>query len=670
MSRGSRAGEPVREAAGPAPPGQGGRSPRWVVWALLAITLVGLGLRLWIAGARPDNTRHFDERFSLRNVEVFVLEGSLEAKNAYYPNLSWLPQAVVLRASEGLHRATGIEALSVFSERSSDGWSKTAYYLARGVSVLWGVLGILTVFVLGRRLFGPRVGLAAAALIAALPPHIVASGLIKPDILVSLMVTVTFLWGLDAAARPTLGRFLLAGVGVGLAVSAKYTGVGAAFPVVVAALWGGWRPARLLLRRTGLLAAAGTSAVAVFFLLNPHAAVVFEYLPRLWGIMESKGEAGGGSHLDVLVQEAMYPVRHHGLLLAALAAGGGVAVAARLLRRGDGARRREAAMLLAYALGYPLLYAASTRLFKGQNILPVASFTALLAGWALIALWDRAARLWPALRRGWVAGLLALAAAAVLFARPARIVYETAVPSTYDRASRYLTALLGPPEAVRVYYEKRDRALAPNRAGHRLTSLAVDRLTKVPADDLRRADGAVFFADRLQEDGADFYVRRVAERAGRARRFEAQPFEAWGPELVVVLHGWETAGPEALALSADGSGGAGAGIGRPLGEGEVVSFAIRVRRNRRGPRPKHLWVSGVEAPLIMTRLTGGVGHYQTAKLMAPATAGGLELRLDGGVDLGSGVEVDLYRWSQDGAGGRSAAQETEPRAVSPGGDEG
>lgn len=690
--------------------------PAWEKPALLAVVLVGLLLRLWIAGARPDNTRHFDERFSLRNVESLLAEGSLEPANAYYPNLSWLPQALAMGATEGLARATGSEALSIYSDDTTDGWSPTAYRVARGVSVLWGVLGIFAAYLLGRRLFGPRAGLGAALLVALLPPHIVSSGLFKPDVLVALMVSLTVLWSVragdalraagrgeaaGAALRPrdrrallqaaaargsdfgdgrraidappaasprpagigsAVGWFLVAGVGVGMAVAAKYTGVGAAFPVAVAALWGGWRSPR----RWALLLGAGAMSLAVFFLLNPRAAVVFEYLPRLWGIMESKGEAAGGSHLAVVWQELLYVVRHHGLWVSALAFAGVGGLLADLVRPAApdaGERRRRAAILLSYVLGYPALYAASTALFKGQNLLPLLPLAAILAAWAGFGLWDRAAARWPALRRAWVAVPVAALLVAALLVAPWRTVYRTATPSTYQLAGRYLASHLDAPQARRFYFEKRDEGLGPLREGHRLPGLPVDGLTEVPAAELDRADAVVFFADRLDSEGAGPYLRRIAGRGGDARRFEPRLPATWGPALVVVIQGWGPAEPaHRLALEATAAAPrvgvpdaraflglpAAAHLERPLVAGEPVSFTLRVPRTHRGPRPRALWLSAagrfLRAPLILTRLADGTGHYQTAKLALPPGTDALTLALDDGVDATAGVEVELWRW--------------------------
>src|SRR5260370_1242104 len=99
---------------------------------------------------------------------------------------------------------------------------------------------------------GPRwIGLALTAVLLAtyavrpaVPRHLTSSTECKTDMLVILLTLVTFHWTLSAAARPTLGRFLRTGLGVGLAVSTKYTGIASAIPITAAVLKNGWRDRR------------------------------------------------------------------------------------------------------------------------------------------------------------------------------------------------------------------------------------------------------------------------------------------------------------------------------------------------------------------------------------------------------------------------------------------
>ena len=74
------------------------------------------------------------------------------------------------------------------------------------------------------------------------PVHIRATTIYKPDAILVLFVLLTFLWCLEAAEKGTLGSYLLAGMGVGLASASKQTGAFASIPLVTATILG-WRQA-------------------------------------------------------------------------------------------------------------------------------------------------------------------------------------------------------------------------------------------------------------------------------------------------------------------------------------------------------------------------------------------------------------------------------------------
>src|SRR5436309_12252012 len=188
---------------------------RWIGIALLALLLVSFGLRAWDAAQGLNAHRYFDERFPLKNVSAILLHGEIRPRNAFYTSLSYLPQTAALAASQWLFEVTRYEPFAIYSA-SSDGYSPTAYLICRLINVLYGTLSLWVLFLIGRRIYSPAVGLLAAAILAAFGRHVLSSTEFKPDILVILLVTLTFYWTLAAAFRPALRRFLLVVVGVGL----------------------------------------------------------------------------------------------------------------------------------------------------------------------------------------------------------------------------------------------------------------------------------------------------------------------------------------------------------------------------------------------------------------------------------------------------------------------
>jgi hypothetical protein len=629
-----------------------GDPSRAVLPLLVALLVVTFGLRVATGAAVLDHTYHFDERYSFRNVSALLVEGTSRPANAFYPSLSYLPQTAVLAASAGLHRVTGIEGLAVFDQGAADGYSRTAYLLVRLVAALFGTLGVWLTFVLGRRMFDARIGLLAATLLSAVPSHVSHSALFKPDILVVLLVTLAFLWSRDAVHAPRAGRYLLVGFGVGLAVAAKYTGVAAALPVAAGSAVAGWRDRRLWL---WLVAAAGVS-FAAFAILNPHFGTVLAYLPRLWRIYGTKGEAVGGSHLAVLGEEASFLVRNHQLPVVLFALVGLGWAGSRVLRRdGDDRLRLDALMLLAIPLGYSLLYAISTTLFMGQNFLLVTPFSSLLAAWPMVAVWDRA-RAWLRASRPrvgaspWLAAAVWTAVTAAILVTPVRAVYRAVVPTTFERAERIL-ADPGPVERRIAYFEREDHRLQVRDGTHRMVTFPVAGLDRVPEEELRLADAEVFFARRLGAPEAPFYWRRLATAGVRAQRIEARLFHARGPGLVVLTHPWEPSREPSELVLGPGPGRNRFRVELPsVGPEERVSFGVWMPLDRSGPRPETLRVGRQELPLFETGVVARRLHATTLRAEAHWRNGETTLALEERLDLRWTPRVTLYRWRAPGTG--------------------
>lgn len=611
---------------------------------LAALLLVSFALRAATGTVVLDSSYHFDERFSFRNVSALLVEGSTRPANAYYPSLSYLPHAGVLAASEGLHRLTGSARLSIFDRGAADGYSRTAYLLVRLVSALFGTASIWLTFLAGRRLFDARTGLLAATLLSAVPSHVSHSALFKPDVLVVFFVSLAFLWSHRAVHGPTVRRYLLAGCGAGLAVAAKYTGVAAALPLAVgAAAAGRWDP-----RAWTRLAAAGAAAVAAFMVLNPYLGTILAYLPRLWRIYSAKGEAVGGSHPAVLGEEVAFLVRNHQLPVVLLAAAGLAWALARAFRRATDRRRRlDALMLLALPVGYSLVYAASTTLFKGQNYLLVTPFTSLLAAWPAVALWDRLRLRFPGLGRPRLAAPVWALVVAAVFVVPVRAVYRAMVPTTFEAAQRVLGDL-GAVEHLEhriVYFERENLPLRVHHGGRRMATLPLERLDGVPEEDLAGADAEVFFARRLEETGAAFYWRRLATPAGWARRLEPGLLELRGPGLVVVAHPWEAAAePVELALEATRGRNRFRAELPAAAPGERISFSVWLPLDRSRPRPATLRVGRRELPLYETAIAGRRLHVTTPRVAAAWGPRTVALAFEERLDLRWEPRVTVYRW--------------------------
>jgi hypothetical protein len=526
----------------------GGDTPRprpWIGIALLALLLVSFGLRAWDAGQGLNAKRYYDERFPLKNVSGILLHGEVRPRHAFYLSLSYLPQTAALAASQWLFEVTRYEPFSIF-RNTSDGYSPTAYLICRLINVLYGTLSLWVLFLIGRRIYSPGVGLLAAAILAAFGRHVLSSTEFKPDILVIFLVTLTFYWTLAAAFRPALRRFLLVGVGVGLGVSTKYTGIAGALPITAAVLTEGRRDRRQWL----WLVLAGVTSVVTFVILNPFLDVVLEFIPVLVHGYAAKGVEERSNHWVVLERQVQFLIDHHGPVVAAFVGLGVVGLLWRIVRPAPGLapedsreRRLGSVLVLSLLLGYSLLHAAGMTLFRGQNYLPVIPFSSLAAAWAMVELWRWLAQRLPWLAWRPVAALLWAGVAVALVAQQWRVVYVRVVPSTFQLTNDALLRELDPTGLRHVVYERSMGVFEAGGKPRRPLVTPVDRLTAVPPAFLDRADVEIFPQSRLDGPAADFYRDRVARcRKDQVEIVGDRWFQSRGGPVVILRHLWSLEG--------------------------------------------------------------------------------------------------------------------------------
>jgi hypothetical protein len=515
--------------------------PRWIGIALLALLLVSFGLRAWDAGQGLNAHRYYDERFPLKNVSAILLHGELRPRHAFYLSLSYLPQTAALAASQWLFDVTRYEPFAIYSA-SSDGYSPTAYLICRLFSVLYGTLSLWVLFLIGRRLYSPGVGLLAAAVLAAFGRHVLSSTEFKPDILVIFLVTLTFWWALAAAFRPSLRRFLLVGVGVGLGVSTKYTGIAGALPLTAAVLTEGRRDRRQWL----WLILAGVASVVTFVILNPFLDVVFEFIPILVHGYAAKGVEEQSNHWVVFERQVQFLIDHHGPVVTAFVGLGVLGLLWRIVRpaaEDSRERRLGSILLLSVLLGYSILHALGMTLFRGQNYLPVVPFSSLAAAWAMVELWRRLASWLPWLAWRPVAALLWAGVAVALVAQQGTIVYTRVVPTTFSLVNEAMLGELAPTGLRHVVYEESLGSFETGGRPRRPLVTPVARLTAVPSAFLDGADVEIFPRSRLDGPAADFYRDRVARcPRDRVEVVGDRWFRSRGEPIVILRHFWELDG--------------------------------------------------------------------------------------------------------------------------------
>ena len=607
--------------------GAGPVDERLVRRLLLAILAVAFFVRLWLLFVLP---RYFDDHYVLNNISTFL--ATLRPRHSYYGSLSWLPQAIVLGLMDFLYSITRIDAFRVHGMRV-EGFTIEAFRIARLFVVGYSLLSIAMIYKVGRRLFSPAVGVIAAAVLAAYPQHVRSAGQLKPDMLATLFTLVTLYWTAAAARDPRLPRFLLAGVGVGLATAAKYTGASAALPLALWGLWTGFRDRR----RWVWLLLAGLASVATFFVLNPWVGTVYRYVFRLSGFYSNKAKVAQSDHMTVLFRELDFVAIQHGRVLLAFLILGIALLLWRLLRGPDQEARTAALLPLTLCLGYPLAHAAGMTFFRSQNLLPAMAGMALVCAYAIARCGEWLLRR-PDLR-AW--GLIA--PVVLLLVPPVDYTYIRLVRRTSSVAEKVLRARLAPLGTRHVMIEPANVRLSLSDGWQASARTAVPSLAALPPARLDLTDAEVFPLARTRGPEADFYRSRQ-ERVAPGCRVEVRPrlFRSRSTALLLVLHPWK-AGPSApLPLARAEGSGLSASL-PPVAAGEVVS--LELVRPLREKSIQSVLVGGQTLPLEFAGRHGRRARFLTPRFRY---AGGSGVRIPASPKAApERFELRLWRWSED-----------------------
>jgi hypothetical protein len=581
---------------------------------------------------------YWDERYSVKNVRAILEGGTLEPVNYYYPSLSYLPQAAVLAAIDGASGVFG-EPFSFFAD---GGFRPSGYFLCRLIQVLYSLGTLLLTFAIGRRLISAEAGLVAALLLAVAPQHVRLSTMWKPDVTLLLAVLLALWWTLDALDRPTLGRYVLAGVGIGLALASKLNGGPIAAPLALGAVVAGVKDRR---HWRGLVA-AGITAAIVFVVLNPRVGRYLDALERNQELYSRQVRGPDPALPQRIAQVAREEVsfvvspNFHGPWIGVAAIAGLAAIAAIALWRRDRKSVQRALVVLAFPLLYTAIYAASTPYAKENNFLQILPFTALAASFLLALAWSRLTLLVPQRARG-PATAIALVALAVAVAAPTQAwVYRTQVKDTWELAIEAVTERLRPWNGRVAYVEapRGDLGAAVRRTKGLLHP--VDDLAALPRDLLDQADAELFSSARLASDGG-FHRERIAKAdPSTIVRFEPRWFVARGPAIVAIVRPREPAGSWTVeAAVADD------GLYRidlpPAVAGEWLSAEVWRRRQRAPQAEPEILIGG--RPLRLHALSAGALTGWLSERF-PIDSGSLAARVAPTEVDGSGFSVRIYGW--------------------------
>ncbi len=234
----------------------------------VAILVLAALLRFWALDSGLPNIRTRPDETEVIQSTLGPARGDFDVDWVVYPSAyiyaCWIWGEVGLRAGQALGVVPAGDYAKVL-RRSPE----HVYLIQRVFSAAAGVAAVWLLMVLARRSLGEAPALVAGLLLATCFLHVRDSHAAKPDVLLSLVVLVALLSMIPLARRASLGNGLLAGIGVGVAMAAKYPGVVLLVPAYAAAVMGsearGWRrwlPAPAI--------AAGAAAALFFVATSPY----------------------------------------------------------------------------------------------------------------------------------------------------------------------------------------------------------------------------------------------------------------------------------------------------------------------------------------------------------------------------------------------------------------
>jgi len=349
----------------------------WFVLGLAVITLIALALRMFgIARDLGHVPLDIDENRLNASVLHLFRTGDIDYETVeHYPGIHYwtLVGTYVVAYLWGL----------MSDVATALGRMPAEHFVAfgRSISAIQSTATVLLTGLLGRRLAGPRSGLAAAGVLALAPLSVVVGRQLRNDAAETLLLVAAIYLALAVYRRDHKNyEAVLAGAMVGLAAGVKYTGVLVLIPVVLAAATTEnsrrrWRALGLVI--VGFLATA---------LLSNH--FVWADLPNFVLQMSDQILITGEGHWAAQANPAAY----HARILAERVVGWpllllGAAAAAYYLASSSW-------RWWIFSL-FPLIYI----LFVGQRpsqlprwVYPSAPFVAVAAGVGLVAVIDFATR--------------------------------------------------------------------------------------------------------------------------------------------------------------------------------------------------------------------------------------------------------------------------------------
>ena len=432
---------------------------RWIPAVLLVgVVAVATITRVWGAwfgieyGYRPHEPMHITIALNM------LKTGNPNPHWFGYPSLLYYILTVVyipyylVGVSQGLFRSLEdmVPPQQVFVGGAHVAYP-TMFLAGRAPIILMSILGVLLVYLIGRRLANNTVGLMAAAFLALSPIDTLPSHFIQPNSPATFFVLLAFyacLYVYDTGRRRS---YLIAGFLGGLSVAAKYNAAPVVLVLVAAHLL---RPGKRVLWDDNLLLGLAACGLG-FFAGSPYTFLDLPtFLNSIGPALHIYAAGDVGSMGNPLLASLKLLTLHTEGILPLLALAGGVWI----VRRRD----RAGWLVLVFAISYFLLTAPFQAAYERTHM-PLVPFLDLLAAMGIYLTAAAAVAHRPALRRQTVvlAAAVALLAAAYPAVRTVQRDYYLSQEDIRTTAARWIEQNV--PERSKVYEEAFSPVLDPAR---------------------------------------------------------------------------------------------------------------------------------------------------------------------------------------------------------------
>jgi hypothetical protein len=199
------------------------RTSRAVSWAVLAIMVVSLGLECWGLPRDLPEASEVDEPHAVLPALHIAATGDLNPHWFGHPaSTSIYPLAGIYHVWDAVARGGPLFSSNPELARLSPTARGEFFLIGRLWSIAFAVGAIPLIFLLGRRCFSTAVGLAGAALWAVVPLAVHYGRIARSDSAAWFLAVLSLLLIVRLLDRPTVRNHRLAGVSIGVGISARY----------------------------------------------------------------------------------------------------------------------------------------------------------------------------------------------------------------------------------------------------------------------------------------------------------------------------------------------------------------------------------------------------------------------------------------------------------------